>query len=247
MSVQALSCAFAIRGISSSEKLVLLALANFANDKMECWPSQERLAADTELGERTVWTALRNLEAAGLLSREKRNRADGTRTTDRFTLHFALTVTSEPVANLAKASRKSCESQSQSLHEPVAAVATLTTFEPSLEEPSEVEPRETARASRLPDEWVPEPDDLLKALDLIGAERTTAELDKFRDYWRAVPGARGRKLDWNATYRNWMRRAAESTPRNDRPDRFQAKQSNYDAALTGSQWAAQVLADRRNF
>lgn len=133
MSVQALSCAFAIRGISSSEKLVLLALANFANERMQCWPSQDRLAADTELSDRTVWAALKGLETKGVLSRVSRKRADGTRSTDVFTLHFALTVSSEPVADFANSNRNSCEDQSQILQEPVAAVATLTTFEPSRE------------------------------------------------------------------------------------------------------------------
>lgn len=69
----------------------------------------------------------------------------------------------------------------------------------------------------LPEGWSPDPDDFLKALDLIGADRAATELEKFTDYWRAVPGAKGRKLDWSATYRNWIRRTAESAPRNDRP------------------------------
>jgi len=28
---------------------------------------------------------------------------------------------------------------------------------------------------------------------------------RFRDYWIAQPGAKGRKLDWSATWRNWVR------------------------------------------
>lgn len=35
------------------------------------------------------------------------------------------------------------------------------------------------------------------------------ETERFCDYWRGVPGAKGRKLDWPATWRNWMRKAAE--------------------------------------
>jgi hypothetical protein len=130
MSVQALTCAFAIRGLGPSEKLVLLALANFANEEMRCWPSQERLADDTELSARTVWTALQSLETKGVLSRQARKRADGSRTTDVFTLHFALTITSEPTRNI-------CEAESQDLRVPLAAVARLTTFEPSIEPSSE--------------------------------------------------------------------------------------------------------------
>lgn len=135
MSVQALSCAFAIRGISASEKLVLLALANYANEKMQCWPSQETLAEDTELGARTVWGALKVLEEHRILSRISRKRADGTRSTDVFTLHFAGTVSAQPVANPAKSDRKSCEIKSQDLPNQVATVATLTTLEPSVREP----------------------------------------------------------------------------------------------------------------
>lgn len=41
------------------------------------------------------------------------------------------------------------------------------------------------------------------------------EFDKFVDYWQSIPGSKGRKLDWNATFRNWIRNAAEKkTPRN---------------------------------
>jgi hypothetical protein len=40
-----------------------------------------------------------------------------------------------------------------------------------------------------------------------------AEHDKFTDYWRAKAGKDGCKLDWNATWRNWIRRTAESSHR----------------------------------
>ena len=29
--------------------------------------------------------------------------------------------------------------------------------------------------------------------------------EKFKDHWRAAPGSRGVKLDWQATWRNWVR------------------------------------------
>jgi hypothetical protein len=34
-----------------------------------------------------------------------------------------------------------------------------------------------------------------------------SEHERFCDHWRAQPGAKGRKADWPATWRNWMRRA----------------------------------------
>jgi hypothetical protein len=39
------------------------------------------------------------------------------------------------------------------------------------------------------------------------------EHDRFVDYWRAQPGQRGVKVDWEATWRNWMRTAAERLQR----------------------------------
>ncbi len=41
--------------------------------------------------------------------------------------------------------------------------------------------------------------------------RALAELEKFRDYWTAQPGQKGVKTDWSATWRNWARRAVETT------------------------------------
>jgi len=35
------------------------------------------------------------------------------------------------------------------------------------------------------------------------------ETDKFRDYWLAKSGRDATKVDWNATWKNWLRKAAE--------------------------------------
>lgn len=43
----------------------------------------------------------------------------------------------------------------------------------------------------------------------VDGERETAA---FIDYWRSTPGAKGVKLDWQATWRNWIRRAADRAP-----------------------------------
>lgn len=64
------------------------------------------------------------------------------------------------------------------------------------------------RGSRLPADWVPEnwsgPDMQHKPPPL-----EAQELPKFRDYWAAQPGQKGVKADWNATWRNWIRKAVE--------------------------------------
>lgn len=65
--------------------------------------------------------------------------------------------------------------------------------------------QQRSRGSRLPPDW--QPSDSLKTwsskarpdLDL------QAVVEKFSDYWRGVPGSRGVKLDWDATFRNFVR------------------------------------------
>lgn len=66
-----------------------------------------------------------------------------------------------------------------------------------------------ARGTRLPDGWVP--DDTLADWTRANAPAAAnaLEVDRFRDYWTAQPGAKGRKTDWAATWRNWARRCQE--------------------------------------
>ena len=67
---------------------LLIVLANYANTDCQCWPSQETLAEDTELSERTIITALKELEVGGLIQREQRRDKGGHRLSDLITLLF---------------------------------------------------------------------------------------------------------------------------------------------------------------
>ena len=58
-----------------------------------------------------------------------------------------------------------------------------------------------------------------------------AELDKFCDHWHDQPGAKGRKVNWVGTYRNWIRREAAS--RNG--SRARARTSTTDALVAQTQ------------
>lgn len=53
------------------DKLVLLALADWANEDGKCWPSISKIASKTGCGERTVQRALREAETRGLLIRDE--------------------------------------------------------------------------------------------------------------------------------------------------------------------------------
>lgn len=63
------------------------------------------------------------------------------------------------------------------------------------------------RGTRLPDDWSPSDEDRAFAGALgVAVEREAAS---FRDYWHSKPGADGRKVNWSATWRNWVRRSSE--------------------------------------
>ena len=63
------------------------------------------------------------------------------------------------------------------------------------------------KGTRLPDDWEPTEEMIQFAYSLSLPWRSVAE--SFRDYWIAVPGAKGVKLDWAATWRNWCRSEAK--------------------------------------
>ena len=64
------------------------------------------------------------------------------------------------------------------------------------------------RGARLQAEWKPSAEDANEAMKRLGGPiPAEQELLKFHDYWKAQPGQRGVKLDWDATWRNWIRNA----------------------------------------
>jgi hypothetical protein len=71
-------------------------------------------------------------------------------------------------------------------------------------------PKSGNRGCRLPSDWKPDDAGRSLAAELLGNSGARAELDRFRDYWTAQPGARGVKADWDATWRNWVRKASET-------------------------------------
>lgn len=101
--------------------------------------------------------------------------------------------------------------------------------------------RQNTRGTRIPADW-----------SLTDAERTFAkaegfsdweiqrEVQKFRDYWAACAGSKGVKLDWPATWRQWIRSGADragKTPAATAPTHG-ATPSGYYAKAESEQLAA---------
>lgn len=70
------------------------------------------------------------------------------------------------------------------------------------------------RGSRLSPDWSPG-EELEAWARGLGVD-PVAVLAEFRDYWCAVPGAKGVKLDWGATFRNRIREVASRRSANGR-------------------------------
>lgn len=67
---------------------------------------------------------------------------------------------------------------------------------------------DTRRGHRLPDNWRPSPDTIAAMRQQFPHVDLKAIHEEFTDYWRGVPGAKGRKLDWEGTWRNRVREIA---------------------------------------
>ena len=87
-----------------------------------------------------------------------------------------------------------------------------------------------ARGTRLPDGW--QPDQALADWTRANAPAAAnaLEVERFRDYWAAQPGTKGRKADWAATWRNWARRCQEQ---HTQPSRGPAPRSTTDDRVNG--------------
>lgn len=69
----------------------------------------------------------------------------------------------------------------------------------------------SSRGSRLPDDWQPS----AELVAWVRAECPTidhrAETENFRDWWHAKAGRDSTKMDWDLTYKMWMRRTRTQT------------------------------------
>lgn len=87
---------------------------------------------------------------------------------------------------------------------------------------------ESATATRLPADWMPSHDDAR----FCESERPDLSIDgtasRFRDYWIAQPGVKGRKLDWAATWRNWVRNEKHQQGRASRPGKPESRHSGFE-------------------
>jgi uncharacterized protein YdaU (DUF1376 family) len=83
---------------------------------------------------------------------------------------------------------------------------------------------ERARATRLPNEWVPSENDLAFAVGKgLAMARIETEALKFLNYWTSKSGQGATKTDWSKTWQNWILTATQGVATN-------GKRTVHDAA-----------------
>lgn len=189
--------------IPSGRKLVLLALCDHANGQGECYPSVEAIARKCSIGQRTVQQHIGELASAGILVRRfRKGRSTLYRLEPRnFCSAPESAALQEPTLQCAE----SCASPPQVLHATPADAAPISISEPSMKPSLN---HQVVRGTPLPPTWtLPEPwaEWALQAQPTWTAAHAQFVAEKFRDHWTALPGQRGFKADWLATWRNWCR------------------------------------------
>ncbi len=169
---------------------------------------------------RTVSATVRELVAAGHVTAIPAedfygDRAKAYRASD-LPSATSDTGSEQPSADIADRSADIAEHVGRKRHTPSAISADLPIPE-ELKELSGREKARTARGTRLDPHWMP-PRDVITAMrtECPGID-LEAEHRRFVDYWTDQTGTKATKVSWVGTWRNWIRRAAESAPRGARP------------------------------
>lgn len=83
----------------------------------------------------------------------------------------------------------------------LADAALDAVFGPRELRPSNDRGQRWPQAMDVPADWITEAERMG-----LTRERARVEAERFVDYWISEPGAKGRKVNWRATWRNWIRR-----------------------------------------
>ena len=192
-----MSAVFDSTTLGPTERLVMLALADHADDEGKCYPSVERLCARTGLSERAVQMNVRKLVGEGYLHVQ----IGGGK--GNANLYF---VSPNPASNAPRTKCTPAPDAPQTPHvvrpnpAPDAPEPSGTIIEPSIE----TAPAKTRRRPEvpLPPEWVPSDRNIADAeARQFSAQETQDEADRFRNHHLARDS---RFRDWDAAWRTWL-------------------------------------------
>ena len=216
MSMSLMAKAMGVKVGNSLRKLVLIKLADNANDKGECWPSYQHIADQCECSKSAVRNHIDALEDMGLIKRENRVGVNNGKGNTSNVYYLNLDVTPMPPKSTGVCHEIAPPMPSDGTPPmPPDGTRTSHSFEP-VTEPDSLSARgqfisEAAkrRIGISPNGEIPFPPAFKPSADhiAIASEKginIETELLNFRDYHQA----RGTKLiDWNSAFRVWLRNA----------------------------------------
>lgn len=246
MSFLALAAVSKMRAGSAAEKLVALAYADRHNEETGCaYPSLAWLCEFSSLNRKTVIAAVLRLEKAGILT-DTGDRQGNTRQIKVYRLNLESIPKTEPSLKRNRTGKgtvpKTVAEQSQKRD-------TDTVKEPTSQEalpPSSTRKREPKlKPFRLPDGWEPSrfADGTVarEIVDRRGPEWARSALELFRG-WAANADdkdGRGRKLNWQLAFANWI---IEQDNRDG--NRNETRRDHRPAAPAGDGFGAAIRAAR---
>src|SRR6186713_408890 len=204
VSIRVMTAVFDRSEATGSDRLVLLVIADRSNDDgAGCFRGRESIARMARVSPATVTRSIARLEELGELVVERRA---GFTSLYRITLPGVCSDCVDLAGGSAQSVQGGLLTGAQGVYAPVQRDTSLDVLDTSEGAPARP-PR--PRAMRIPIPF--EVDDAMvewadTELPRFDWERETP---KFVDYWKAKSGAQATKVDWPATWRNWMRRASE--------------------------------------
>ena len=198
----------------SAEALGILC---FLLSKPDNWQVKcDQLAAHFGCGVKVVWRVMKELVVAGFVARSKMSSGE-----------MSYTVHESPLKPNCQNGRQAPNGQNGSQAEPdgqngsqhISKNQLLTEKKERKKVPNTESARSRApstRGTRLSPGWQPSEDNLQYAMREGFAYAEAMKIaEQFRDYWIARADAGAVKLDWDATWRNWVRRVNddEAKPR----------------------------------
>jgi hypothetical protein len=206
MSIEVMSLVWKNYNRGGSEKLAMLALADWCNEHgRSLHPSVNGVAKKINVSESQARRILHGLIEEGYLEVVANHGGGAPGQTRQYKLNLDLLKTPSADATPSVDATPSTDARDDS-HGCALPLAPMTP-EPSLSINNHQTPN--SRATRFNPNAKAEDGYIEAALSVraIDLDEIKRVFDEFRDYWIAVPGAKGVKLDWIATWRNWVRRA----------------------------------------
>ncbi len=203
MSVRTMARVWEYSQHAGTELLMLLAIADFSDDDGKAYPAVPTLARKCRMKDRNCRYILRTLEGSGELSILTNAGPHGANlyriNLDALGLQHSAGV--QGIAGL----QHSAVTPAMDCRKPLQPIAA----KPSVNHQGTTrEVKRSPKGSRLPTNWQLSDEFQQWAINEFGwsPEQCQRVSELFRDYWIAIPGSKGSKTDWLATWKNWCRR-----------------------------------------